>query len=198
MRKLLLFCVIFKLTTLNAQSYKDTIREFQQHLNEEYKDAEKSPLSNKDLENFTGHTFFPINEAFNIKAKFQRILHAVPFQMKTTTSRLPTYEVYAIASFIIDGKEFQLHIYQSHSLRSKKKYKKHLFLPFTDSTNGITSYSGGRYIDLEIPEGDTILIDFNKAYNPYCAYSPTYSCPIPPKENNLPIAINAGIKFLTQ
>ena len=71
-----------------------------------------------------------------------------------------------------------------------------LFLPFNDSSNGKTSYGGGRFIDIEIPENSSksIIIDFNKAYNPYCAYNHKYSCPIPPKENLLVIPIAAGVK----
>ena len=63
-----------------------------------------------------------------------------------------------------------------------------------DKTNGKESYGGGRYLDLEIPEDKIIILDFNKAYNPYCAYSDRYSCPIPPIENHLDVAINAGFK----
>jgi len=76
------------------------------------------------------------------------------------------------------------------------EYEALLFLPFNDTTNGADSYGGGRYIDLKIPseESKTIRIDFNKSYNPYCAYNAKYSCPIPPKENDLPIAILAGVK----
>ena len=74
-------------------------------------------------------------------------------------------------------------------------YENSLFVPFTDLTNGKETYGGGRYMDVEIPEGDSIVLDFNKAYNPYCAYSTNYSCPIPPKENDLPISINAGLKI---
>ena len=74
-----------------------------------------------------------------------------------------------------------------------EEYKNHLFLPFTDLSNGEKSYTGGRFIDLEIPNSDVIVIDFNKAYNPYCAYSPDYSCPIPPAENHLNVNILAGV-----
>ena len=75
-------------------------------------------------------------------------------------------------------------------------YANYLFLPFNDNTNGKTSYGGGRFIDLEIPEAGskTIVIDFNKSYNPYCAYNHKYSCPIPPSENNLNVEISAGVK----
>jgi uncharacterized protein (DUF1684 family) len=114
--------------------------------------------------------------------------------MLTTTSRLAKYVKYGEATFKLDGKEDQLNIYQSLSLREKPAYKDYLFLPFTDETSGKESYSGGRYIDLTIPKGNKIIIDFNKAYNPYCAYNHKYSCPIPPKGNHLNIAIKAGVK----
>ena len=69
-----------------------------------------------------------------------------------------------------------------------------MFLPFSDLTSGNETYGGGRYIDLEIPKGKTITIDFNQAYNPYCAYNPKYSCPIVPAENELLTNVNAGVK----
>ncbi len=79
---------------------------------------------------------------------------------------------------------------------SDSVYKDHLFLPFTDLTSGEESYGGGRYIDLETTGiiNNRLVIDFNKAYNPYCTYSDGYNCPIPPRENDLPVAIRAGEK----
>ena len=74
----------------------------------------------------------------------------------------------------------------------------YLFLPFTDLTSGVDTYGGGRYIDQKIPEGNSIIIDFNQSYNPYCAYNPRYSCPIPPPENDLLIEIMAGVKDFKQ
>ncbi|MNH33262.1 hypothetical protein D3C86_1572800 [compost metagenome] len=114
--------------------------------------------------------------------------------MPTTTARKPVYEKYGEAHFKLNGKDLVLSIYQSHSLREKAEYKDHLFLPFMDLTNGEESYGGGRFLDLTIPEDDTIVIDFNKAYNPYCAYNHKYSCPIPPKENDMNTEIKAGVK----
>ncbi len=186
---LILFCFVNELVSAQKEQ---TAAEFQEHLNAEYKDPEKSPLKRK-AKKFKGHDFFPIDDSLRIEAKFIRSLNAIPFQMKTTTSRLPTYEKYGEAHFTIQGKPMTLSIFQSHSLREKEAYKNHLFLPFTDLSNGEESYTGGRFIDLEIPEGDTIIIDFNKAYNPYCAYSPDYSCPIPPAENDLKVKILAGV-----
>lgn len=118
--------------------------------------------------------------------------------MQTTTDRLPTYEKYGEAIFELNGKTITLSIYQSHDLRETEKYKNHLFLPFTDLTNGHETYGGGRYLNLSIPTGDTIVIDFNKAYNPLCAYNAKYYCPIPPKSNALQLPIQAGIKYSTK
>jgi uncharacterized protein len=88
----------------------------------------------------------------------------------------------------------KLNIYQSQMLIGVDQYKDYLFLPFTDLTTGAESYETGRYIDLktgDIVDGK-LTIDFNRCYNPYCAYRAGYSCPIPPKENALPVAIPAG------
>ena len=96
----------------------------------------------------------------------------------------------------MDGKEQELNIYQSQDFDRDPTYKDYLFLPFTDATSGQGSYAGGRFLDVlttDEKEG-TMLIDFNKAYNPYCAYSGRYSCPITPKENHLTVAIRAGVK----
>ena len=73
-------------------------------------------------------------------------------------------------------------------------FEDYLFLPFLDDTNGEESYGGGRYIDLKIPEGDQMTIDFNTAYNPYCAYDAKYSCPIVPRENYMDVEVRAGVK----
>jgi hypothetical protein len=80
-------------------------------------------------------------------------------------------------------------------LTKKEGYEDFLFLPFNDYTNGNETYGGGRYLDLRIPDGSTIILDFNKAYNPYCAYTDRYSCPVPPKENSITTYIYAGVQF---
>ena len=85
-------------------------------------------------------------------------------------------------------------MYQSFPVSQDPEYIDYLFLPFTDLTSGDGSYGGGRFLDTTIPKGDTIVLDFNKAYNPYCAYNSAYSCPIPPKENDLLVRVEAGVK----
>ncbi|SFT73170.1 hypothetical protein SAMN04489724_1891 [Algoriphagus locisalis] len=176
-------------------NYQATILEFQHELNEEFKNPKESPLTKKEQDEFKGHDFYPINKKYHVIAKFEKLPPQSFFQMKTTANSLKDYDIYGVATFEFGGKEYQLHIYQSHQLRTQEKYKDYLFLPFTDLTNGTDTYGGGRYMGLSIPEGNTIELDFNKAYNPYCAYAAGYACPIPPKENDLPVKIEAGVRM---
>lgn len=191
---LLVFLIGFPILT-SAQSYKKSIREFQEDLNKSFTDPEKSPLSKEKMEEFKGLPFFPIDEKYSVTAKLERLPPSNPLRMRTSDDRLRAYDRFAKATFILEGKEYTLILYQNTIAKKKEEYQNDLFLPFTDETNGNESYGGGRYISLKIPEGDTIIIDFNKAYNPSCAYSDGYSCPIPPKENDLPVAILAGVKY---
>lgn len=190
----LLFLLVSTVVFAQKSFDKQAVIAFQKELNTEYADSVKSPLLKKDLKTFKSLDFYPINEKFFVNAKFVRSPDEKPFEMPTTTSRKPMYVKYGEAHFSIDGKKFKVNLYQSLDLKKIEEYKDALFLPFTDLTSGVESYGGGKYIDLKIPEGDTITIDFNTAYNPYCAYNHKYSCPIPPQENDLAIEIKAGVK----
>jgi uncharacterized protein (DUF1684 family) len=114
--------------------------------------------------------------------------------MKTTTERITKERVFGILSFIIDNQPFELNVYQGESAGEEDVDANYLFLPFLDESNGLTTYGGGRYIDLYVPVGDTLIIDFNQAYNPFCAYNDKYSCPIVPRENYIPLNVTAGVK----
>jgi uncharacterized protein len=168
--------------------------EFQKEINVEYKDATTSPLKDKDRKKFEGLDFFKFDSLYVVKANFKRTLNEVSFKMKTTTDRLPVYVKYGELTFNLKGENFKLNVYQNQDLIKKEGYEDYLFLPFLDETNGLESYGGGRYIDSRIPEGDIMVIDFNKAYNPYCAYNERYSCPIVPRENYLKTRVEAGVK----
>jgi len=124
-----------------------------------------------------------------------RTPEAAPFLMPTTTDRQNLEVVYGIAHFKLKEVDYTLEVYRSLDTTNTKIPKDYLFLPFLDNTNGIETYGGGRYIDLTIPEGDSIQIDFNKAYNPYCVYNKKYSCPIVPRTNSLDARILAGVKM---
>jgi uncharacterized protein (DUF1684 family) len=163
-------------------------------LNEEFSNPETTILEPADFEKFKGLDFYLIDEKFIIEARFVRTPDEKPFLMPTTTARTPEYVKYGEAHFSIGKKDFVLNLFKSTKPYDEPGYEDYLFLPFTDLTSGDGSYGGGRFLDQRIPEGDTIVIDFNKAYNPYCAYSARYSCPIPPKENDLLIRIEAGVK----
>lgn len=191
----LLFFTCFCLSALSQEVIRDTaVINFQNKINSEFKDPKKSPLPEADLEKFSSLDFFKYNPQLKIKAEFLRTPNEVPFEMPTTTERKPLYVKYGELYFNFKGKDYKLNVYQSQDLSRKEEYKDYLFLPFTDPTNGSTSYSGGRYLDMKIPVSKTVLLNFNQAYNPYCAYSGKYSCPIPPPENHLDFEVTAGVK----
>ncbi|MGB3149980.1 MAG: DUF1684 domain-containing protein [Maribacter sp.] len=170
------------------------IVKFQEELNAEFRNPEVSPLPDRFRKDFEGLDFFEPDTNYVVEAKFVRTPDAVPFLMPTTTERESKEVVYGIAEFTLNGKEFRLELYQNPELILEEEYKDYLFLPFTDLTNGKETYGGGRYLDLRIPQGNTILLDFNKAYNPYCTYNKKYSCPLVPSVNNLNTMVNAGVK----
>ena len=139
--------------------------------------------------------FFAANPAYKVNAGFEKISDTIGFTMKTSSGSSKHYYKYGIAKFSLHDTTFQLFIYQSKALLYTS-YKDYLFIPFTDLTTGDLSYGSGRYIDLVISDikDNHVVIDFNKAYNPYCAYAAGYHCPLPPKENSLTTSILAGEK----
>jgi uncharacterized protein (DUF1684 family) len=181
---------VFSQEKFNLEAAEKT----QAALNTEYAGKDKSPLTQEDRENFKGLDFFPISEKYFVIANFKRTDTEKPFEMKTTGARRPVYQKYGELTFTLEGKNFRLNLYQNIELSKKDAYHDSLFLPFSDLTSGKESYIGGRYIDVKIPKGDTMAIDFNQAYNPYCAYNHKYSCPIVPQDNDLDIEIRAGVK----
>ncbi len=199
MQKLcLLLLLLISLTgcsqSSKSTSYINTIKMHRYDMNIEFADKKTTILTKKDFKKFSALDFFPIDSNYRIEAKFELNKNPKLFEMPTTTDRLPIYKTYGVATFNFNGEKYQLQVYQNQELILKPEYKDYLFIPFMDKTNGNESYGGGRYLDLETQKGDIIILDFNKAYNPYCAYNYKYSCPIPPLENHLDISIKAGIK----
>lgn len=174
------------------------IKKFQDELNRDYRSKETSPLDAKSRKHFKAHTFFTVDLKYRVTATL-RISESEPFfQMKTSSLATRQYRVYGILEFTLEDRKFEIPVYQSKQLMTMKGFEDHLFFPFTDLTAGEQTYTGGRYIDLHIPkDGNTIVVDFNQAYNPYCAYKTKmqYSCPVVPAENNLDIEILAGIMY---
>lgn len=198
-----IFISIFLFFTLNvnAQSERKIVRKiykFQKELNLEFLDPKTTILDSLGQLSFEGLEFYPVTTKYRIKASFKRTPNEKPFLMKTSTDRLPEYVKYGEASFEIEDEKIILNIYQNIKYSKIEEYKDDLFLPFTDYTSGDGSYGGGRYIDLKIPDNEFIILDFNKSYNPYCAYNKKYSCPIPPIENDIVLRIEAGIKDFSE
>jgi len=176
-------------TTAQTGGYKDSIETY---IKKYVKDHEVVKGKDKKL-----MQFFPIDETMRVNYRFERKTNSPWFRMDASGPIKNNYRVYGTIHFTINDSALALNIYQSQELMLTEKYAEHLFIPFSDATSGEETYSGGRYIDLNISDivGDKYIIDFNKAYNPYCAFvNGVYSCPIPPKENNLGVAIRAGEK----
>ena len=187
---------LFSVSFCFAQYNAEAVKKQQDNLVVFYADTTTSPLKKVDYATFQGIHFFPINEKYVVTAKFKRTKNEKPFAMKTSGTKTPTYVKYGEITFKIDGKKLKLDVFQNLDLvKNNPKYKNHLFLPFTDLTSGVSSYGGGRYIDLQIPKKNKFLLDFNTAYNPYCAYTVGYNCPIPPKQNDLNVEILAGVSY---
>ncbi len=191
--KFLLYTISFFCSVI-CFSQTETSQEYQDNLNKEYANKKESPLTEEDFRTFTSLDFYAINPKFIVEAIFVKSENEKIFEMKTSTNRLPKYLKYGALHFKIYGLDYKLNIYQNIDLIKKEGYEDYLFLPFSDLTCGSQSYIGGRYIDLRIPKFDKMTIDFNKSYNPYCAYNHKYSCPIVPLENDLKIEILAGVK----
>jgi len=190
------FVLVFLLIAVfgfgQEQFDESKVKAFQDELNSEFASKDKSPLT--DRKDFKSLDFFAPNADFYVVADFKRTESEKPFKMKTSTDRTPVYVKYGELSFELKGRKFKLNVYQNTELTKKKGFEDYLFLPFSDLTSGRETYIGGRYIDVKIPAGDKMAIDFNTAYNPYCAYNHKYSCPIVPLENDLDIEVGAGVK----
>ena len=178
-----------------APEHARQVAAFQQELNTEYQDSTRTPLPRAARATFAGLPFYPINYAACVEARFIPDSLGAPFQMPTSTTRRPLYRRYGRLEFVLESKPQRLVVYQSLALLQSKEYHDYLFVPFTDRTNGHGSYGGGRYIDLRRGQirGGQVLLDFNRAYNPYCAYQTGYSCPVPPPENRLTVEVRAGV-----
>ena len=140
--------------------------------------------------------YYEPNIDWKIEAKILLTPNDSVFQMPTSSGKTKPYKRYGIAKMQHAGKTFELSIYQNQNFLNDPELKDYLFIPFLDATNGETTYEGGRYIDLRLYEikNGVAVIDFNLCYNPYCAYSTGYNCPVPPAENRLKIKIEAGEK----
>ena len=188
----IIYCILFLfvvIPTMAQTSYKDSLNLYLENYV-----AKHEVVKGKDKEHLS---FYDVDGQYRVMANFTATENSPWFEMPTSGKMKKLFRIYGVVKFKIGNANLQLNLYKSQSLMQDPAYADYLFLPFTDATSGIESYAGGRYIDLKTSDiiDGKIVIDFNKAYNPYCAYVlGVYNCPIPPKENNLNVAIRAGEK----
>ncbi|WKN33444.1 DUF1684 domain-containing protein [Porifericola rhodea] len=172
------------------EEYIERIVEERERTERFMQSSDESPFAPEDI-TYKGLRFFEPKPAYKVRARLTPIQNKKLLKMPTSTGEEEKYIRYAYADFEIEGQQARLLVLQPFDSQTK------LFVPFADATSGGETYGGGRYMDIEMPArtgSKSIKLDFNKAYNPYCAYNPTYSCPLPPKENILAFPVEAGEK----
>ncbi|HKP32096.1 MAG TPA: DUF1684 domain-containing protein [Chitinophagaceae bacterium] len=186
---LFILFVFFGFDSAGQKTYTDSLREFRMNY------VTNHEVVGKNEKKFM--QFFPVDPLMKVVCTFTPATDMKWFPIKTSSGTTKIHRKYGLLTFKIDGKEYHLNVYQSQGLLTTEEYKDYLFIPFTDETSGNESYIGGRYLDclLSDIQNNKLVLDFNKAYNPYCAYATGYNCPIPPKENDLPVKIMAGEKM---
>ena len=158
-----------------------------------FKTSQDSPLLTEQQMNFKELSYFPVDISYRVKASYQHLTKPIEFRIQTSTGHERIYSTIGQLNFSLAGKPLTLFAY--HEKGQEATAKNSLFVPFTDLTSGKDSYGAGRYLDIPEPAGDSVVLDFNVAYHPYCAYNYNFSCPIPPPENRLEVAIKAGEKL---
>ncbi|QDH77530.1 DUF1684 domain-containing protein [Echinicola soli] len=151
---------------------------------------DESPLTDKQKLAFDSLICFPVDEKYKLRARLVPLQQKQLLEIPMTDGSMETYVKHSYVDFELEGKSCRLLLLQAADEPDKKNF----FLPFADETSGELTYGGGRYLNLRQDGMNSITIDFNLAYNPYCAYNPDFACPIPPKENILDVPIEAGEK----
>lgn len=201
MKQILLTALLLSIgVSLSAQSmskgaFKKQIKKHRQAYKEDFLKDERSPFHGKE-EALDDIKFFKPNLDYRCDCQFNITPNAQPFLMATYSGATRNYVQYGRLYCMVKGQEISLAVYRNLALIRMPQYKNHLFIPFKDLTNGDKTYGGGRYIDIETTDikENQVSIDFNKCYNPWCAFSDGYNCPIPPVDNHLTIEILAGEK----
>lgn len=180
--------------SLEAQSAEEDARTYRETWKSEMLADPRSPLDSAD---FQYVEWFTPQADYKVRCRFERLKDAANQEIPTFSGQQKMYRPYGKLWFHLDNKLHTLTIYEFIQNPVLAGMHDHLFLPFKDQTNGELTYGGGRYLDLKKAdlEGGNIHLDFNHAYNPWCAYSSGYNCPIPPFENQLSIGIHAGEKL---
>ena len=163
-----------------------TLQKQRQQKDEFFRDHPQSPLTPEQQEKFTSLSYYDYNPELDLRITVEPIADGQFVQIQTTTGDVRSYKRYGKFSFTVDGQEVTLTLYEADY---------GFFLPFVDAGAGTETYPAGRYLEPEYLGDNRFHIDLNNAYNPYCAYSDGWSCPITPAENRLKVALRAGEKM---
>lgn len=178
-----------------AEKYLQDVEAKRRWKNEQFRHSGNSPLTPEQRMKFRELNYFPVDIAYRVEATFVDTKDPVRFKIRTSTGEERLYAKIGELRFGLGWGRYSLMAYQAVEMSDQGR-ERDLFVPFTDKTTAGQSYGGGRYLEVHVPQkGGTVVLDFNLAYNPYCAYNLNYSCPIPPRENHLPIKILAGEKI---
>jgi len=174
--------------TFNFEKYKVELSQYREERNRFMQFNQDSPLPEEGKADFDGLNYFPADSSFRIVANLNSIDDPKTISLNMTNGAPEKYKEIGYAKFTHANKVANL-------LVMKSVESGDLFLPFWDATNGVSTYGGGRYLDPEMLSNNKILLDFNFAYNPFCAFAESYACPIPPLQNKIPFAVEAGEKI---
>ena len=152
------------------------------------------PRAVLDSQSLFGVRYFPYDPTLAFTAVFRPAADTVLVNFPTSDGEVRAYAAYGTLIFFREGAAHALEVFEVPGMRAHPIYGDLLFLPFFDASNGASTYGGGRYLDLSRAAFETgdYRVDFNRAYNPYCAYAAGYSCPVPPLSNALPFPVHAG------
>ena len=166
---------------------QETLQDMRLMKDQFFKRDPHSPLMDDQKAAFTGLNYFPANPALDLTIKLEPLETQDKIEMQTSTGDIQEYIRWGKIKFEVSGEPTELTVYLSVGGHG-------YFLPFVDVTSGKETYGAGRYLDLEPNADGTVHVDFNVAYNPYCAYNERWSCPLTPFENRLKVRIEAGEK----
>lgn len=163
----------------------ESLAQLRQQKDDFFKRHPQSPIPANERANFSGLSYYPYNPDLSLELEAEIFSDQAEIMMQTTTGDLRPFLRWGRVNFEVEGQKAALTLYYNPQHDS-------FFLPFADATSGAETYGAGRYLDPERLDERTFEIDFNLAYHPYCAYNEAYSCPLPPSENRLSVAISAG------
>ena len=166
--------------------YEAAIGAHRDSLHAAFLDPERSPMRPADIAAFPGLDYYGVDPAYRVTARFERTGGGEPVEMNTSGGDVRDYRRFGTLHFELGGVPLTLAAYQSVAPPEDPAYADHLAVPFRDATSGETTYGAGRYLDLRVPAGDEVVLDFNEAYAPYCAYNAEYSCILPPARTTSP------------